>query len=244
MNLSTAWRSLGAATDHVPVEAIDWLLANWETASAGALQVIARCTHDPEGVPDTDVAAAYFLLHVCAEKRDTRAFPLLCTLCKHPAGIDDILGDASLIVLPSIIVSTFDGNTAALLSIITSPEASVMTKSCTFGAIAYLAAEGRADRPAIEALLESFPQTSGDDPLAGWDGWAMAVALLGHENLMPLVRQAYAREDIADLLPDQGEVEDVFRLAREEPDPLTIFDRKEIRPVSRPSTRWPARNSS
>ena len=232
MNLATALRSLSAATDHVPFEAIAWLTQTWDRSSTAALQVLARVAKDPENAPDSDLASAYFLLHVCAEKRETKAFPLLCSLSKDPAGIDDILGDALLVVQAPITISLFDGNTAALRSILESPEATVDTKASTFAALAWLTAAGQADRALVEAHLAAFPEKAKGDTLAGWDGWAMAIALIGHEGLMEKVRAAYADPDQAELMPELKEVEDVFRIAREESDPLTVFAREGLAPVN------------
>ena len=231
MNLATALRSLAAATDHVPFEAIAWLTQTWDRSSTAALQVLARVAKDPENAPDSDLASAYFLLHVCAEMRETKAFPLLCSLSKDPAGIDDILGDALLIVQAPITISLFDGNTAALLAILDAPETTVDTKASTFAALAWLTAAGRTDRALVEAHLAAFPDMAKGDTLAGWDGWAMAIALIGHEDLMGKVRVAYEDPDQADLMPELAEVEEVFRIARAEKDPLTVFAREGIAPV-------------
>ena len=231
MNLTLALRALAAATDHVPEDALVWLRANWEKTSTAALQVIARVTKDPESAPDGDLASAYFLLHLCAEKAETKAFPLLVSLSKDPAGIDDILGDALLIVQAPIMISLFDGNTDALLGILDAPEASVMTKAGTFAALAWLTAAGRTDRAKVDAYLAAFPQKSEGNTLAGWDGWAMAVALLGDEANMVRVREAFRHEDLAELMPDAREVEDVFNIAREESDPLTVFAREGLAPI-------------
>jgi uncharacterized protein len=232
VNLTIALRALSAATDHVPEEAIGWLCANWDKASVAALQVLARVASDPAGAPDGDLASAYFLLHVCAEKGETKAFPLLISLSKDPAGIDDILGDSQLIVQPSIMISLFDGNTDALLSLLDAPDATVMTKAATFAAMAWLTAAERMDRDKVRATLAAFPQKAEGNPLAGWDGWAMAAALLADESTMVKVREAYRHEDISDLMPDLAEVEDVFEIARGESDPLTVFEREGLGPIN------------
>ena len=39
MNLASALRSLSAATDHVPVEAILWMSETWDRSATAALQV-------------------------------------------------------------------------------------------------------------------------------------------------------------------------------------------------------------
>jgi uncharacterized protein len=231
VNLNLALRALSAATDHVPEEAIGWLCANWDKASVAALLVLARVARDPSAAPDGDLASAYFLLHVCAEKGETKAFPLLISLSKDPAGIDDILGDAQLIVQPSIVISLFDGNTDALLAVLDAPEASVMTKAATFAALAWLTAAERTERAKVAAALAAFPQKAKGNPLAGWDGWAMAVALLADEDTMIQVREAYADEELAELMPDLREVEDVFQIARGESDPLTVFEREGLGPI-------------
>ena len=132
---------------------------------------------------------------------------------------------------PSITISLFDGNTDALLAILDAPEASVMTKAGTFAALAWLTAAGRTDRAKVEAYLAAFPQKSEGNTLAGWDGWAMAVALLGDEANMVRVREAFRHEDLAELMPDPREVEDVFNIAREESDPMTVFAREGLGPI-------------
>ena len=62
MNLATALLDLGAARDHLPEEALHWMLDNWDVAGPAASLVLARCARDPENATDHDMIAAYFLL--------------------------------------------------------------------------------------------------------------------------------------------------------------------------------------
>ena len=48
---------------------------------------------------------------------------------------------------------------------------------------------------------------------------------------MAKVREAYRHDALAELMPDPQEVEDVFRIAREEAEPLTVFAREGLAPI-------------
>jgi hypothetical protein len=233
MSLATAMRELGAARDHVPEEALDWCLGHWDVAAGAFQQVLARCAHDPAAASDGDMIAAYFMLHLLAEKREARAFPLLCALAKSPEGAPEILGDAAPLVLARILISLFDGNAGLLRSIIEVEGTNSMVRSYTFDALAYLTADGRIERAETESWLRDYWARNGNDnsPSPAWNGWASAVALLGCEDLMPQVREACDRDLVDITYIDMDDLENLLRCTLEDPAHMAGFEREGIRPI-------------
>ncbi len=233
MNISGALKALGSAGDKLPEEALRWSLDNWDAASGAFMQVLARCARELENATDADVNVALFGLHLMAEKRETRAFPLMCALAKSPEGLFAILGDTMLWSGASIFISLFDGDADGLRAIVESPDVDPMLKSCAFEAIAYLTATRAIPRDETRAFLARLHGRANlypdDEPL--WDSWAMAVAMLGFDDLMPFARPLLTLHAEN---PDEVDLSDLDRLlqmAKEDPSGLGAFTDETIRPM-------------
>jgi len=234
MNLATALQDLGAARDHLPEEALHWLLDNWDVASPAASLVLARCARDPESATDQDMIAAYFLLHLMAEKGEAPGASMLERLAKSPGGLNAIMGDAIDFTLTPMFISYFGARAQILQEIVEEEIADGSVKVCALAALAYAAATGMTDRAELERWLATLPVLWKDqtEDVICFDGFAHAIALLGAEDLAPLARAAFEGGLIEDELMQREEFEEIFALAREEPNPLAPFEREGLAPFS------------
>ena len=231
MKISEALKALGSAQDELPEEALRWSLENWDVASTAFMQVLARCAAKLEEATDADVNIALFALHLMAQKREVRAFPLVCALAQSPEGLAAILGDTMAWTGSAILISLFDGDAKALRSIIEPPCADGLLGVCAFEAMAFLTAQGKIPRTDTREFLIRLHEESEDylDLEALWDAWAMTVAILGFDDLMPRVRAAYKRIAVADDVGDISDIEDLLRLSLE--DPMAGFSREDVGPI-------------
>ncbi len=234
MNLSAALLDLGAAHDHLPEEALLWLRDNWDVAGPAASLVLARCSRDPENAADHDMIAAYFLLHLMAEKGEPAGAAMLARLAKTPEGLTALLGDAVNFTLTPMFISLFGGEPKVLQEIVETTSADPEVKGCALTALAYASASGMSDRAALEHWMTGLPvlwQDAQEDESC-FDGFAHAIALLGAEDLAPLARAAFEGGLIHEELMEREEFEEIYALAREETNPLATFEREGLAPFT------------
>src|SRR3712207_8407291 len=117
MDVETAIRTFASAGHDLPRDAMRWALDNWDEAAPMLLDMVSRFA---DGVDRSDEAAnaTFFILHLAAEKHDTRAFAPLCRLARDAEAIEAALGDAITESLPRIMISTYDGDLDALKGVI------------------------------------------------------------------------------------------------------------------------------
>src|SRR3954447_24837937 len=90
MDVETVIRSLASAGHDLPREAMRWALAHWDEAAPGLLAVLERFA-DGTDRSEEAVGAAFFVLHLAAERRDTRAFAPLCWLLRDAGASEEVL---------------------------------------------------------------------------------------------------------------------------------------------------------
>jgi hypothetical protein len=99
MNVDEALRQF-AEGDGLPREAMAWALANWEAASP---RFVARLRAFAFGGDRTEAAESqvFYIVHLCGQMRETRAYEPLCRLIADDADIEVWLGDAIGETLPA-----------------------------------------------------------------------------------------------------------------------------------------------
>jgi uncharacterized protein len=186
-------QALSEAQD-VPLEAALAAARNPGRIAGGVLRVVEAAASGT-ALSERDQNLLFWGVHVLGEARDTRLFRPLLSLLRRPADeVDVLLGDAVTGTLPRLAVSLFDGDAEALLGVIADPAVDEFVRWNLFGALTFLAFEGRIDREAMRAFLIRFD----DERLArageaAWNGWAEAIALLGFTDLSDRYTAALAQ---------------------------------------------------
>jgi hypothetical protein len=193
MDAETALGALAGAGRRLPRDAMRWALDHWDEAAPVFLAALERYV-DGTDRSEEAASAAFFILHLAAERRDSSAFAPLCRLAQNPEATEQALGDAVTITLKAILISTYDGDLDALKAVIEEAAADEYARASAFEALAYLTATGRVAREEAEAYLSRLCDTlQAESGSFAWYGWTATVALLGLESLAPLVQQAFAR---------------------------------------------------
>jgi uncharacterized protein len=117
-------RDFATAGRKLPRAAMRWALDNWDTAGPRFVELLDQYASGIDRSERT-AKALFFVLHLLGEKAEARAFPGLCRLLQDAETADLVLGDGITTTLRGIIISTFDGDAAALKSVI----------ECTAGAM-------------------------------------------------------------------------------------------------------------
>ena len=200
MTIDDAIRDFATAGRRLPRDAMRWALDHWDTAGPRFVELLDRYASGIDRSEGT-VAALFFVLHLLGEKAETRAFPGLCRLLRDAEAADLVLGDGITTTLRGILISTFDGDAAALRSVIECAEADEYVREAALLAMAYLTRIGRVPDPEMRSYLshllnEMRPQ----EPHYVWVGWVLAVALLGYEDLAGeaegLIRRGLVPSDV------------------------------------------------
>src|SRR4051812_50204274 len=91
MDVETAIRTLASAGHNLPREAMRWALDHWDGAAPDLLGVLERFA-DGTDRSEEAVGAAFFILHLAAERRGTRAVAPLCWVLGGPGALPGGLG--------------------------------------------------------------------------------------------------------------------------------------------------------
>ena len=112
MNVDEAWSLMGEAAEF-PREAVQWSLDHWDEVSARYLAKL-RAAANGAAMSETDYEALFCVVHMFAEKFDTRAYVPLCELMVADYELETWLGDAITETLPGVLINLFDGDVGPL----------------------------------------------------------------------------------------------------------------------------------
>jgi uncharacterized protein len=231
MDVENAIRAFSSGSHDLPREAMRWALENWDEAAPGLLAVVERFA-DGTDRSDDAANAAFFILHLAAERREGRVFAPLCRLIQDGEAIEAALGDGITTTLRGILIGTYDGDPAALRSAIEAVEADEFARAAALEALAWLTATGEIDRAATEAYLLRLHGTL--QPQRAnfvWIGWQSAVALLGLEALADVVRRAFRRGLIDRTWMTYGHFREDLPCTLADPERLAGFRHDRIAPL-------------
>ena len=112
MNVDEALRQFVDA-EELPRAAMQWALDHWDEASP---RFIAKLRAFAAGGNRTDAASdeLFYIVHLCGEKHEERAYTPLCALIGEGEGACDFLGDGVTETLNGILINVCDGDPAPL----------------------------------------------------------------------------------------------------------------------------------
>ena len=216
-----------------PSEAIAACRADKETSS----QILLNLLEDfLNGTFDDDsdrskraVDAIFLVVHLLAEFREKRAFPLLMRLlAKDSDEVRTVLGDTITDTLPDIIISMFDGNIDSIHQLITNNLANEYARSSTLEALACLTVEGVISGDSTQQFLKAcFDKFQVEKLNFVWVGWVESIAILGLESFVPLVEQAFREGAISPMIINFSDFQNDLRdtLDRQTEFPRTCLQR-------------------
>jgi uncharacterized protein len=198
MTLDDALADLAATGNELPRDALRWLFDHWDEAGPRLVALLDGYARGRDRSERTE-RALFFAVHLLGEKAEAAAFGPLCRLLLDGEASDLILGDAITTTLRGILISTYDGDLAALQAVIEAEAADAFVREMALMALAYLTRTGRvleADMRAYLRLLLAEMQPQAEHVV--WTGWLLAVAHLGYEDLAGeaegLIRRGFVSE--------------------------------------------------
>lgn len=183
MTLDDALRDLAATGNELPRAAMQWALDHWDEAGPRFVELLDAYANGSDRSEQTE-RALFLVLHLLGERGETAAFRPLCRLLLDAETSDLLLGDAITSTLRGILISTYDGDLAALQAVVEAPGADDLVREGALLALAYLTRTGRVLETEMRAyLLRLLTEMQPQAEHFVWIGWLLAVAHLGFEDL-------------------------------------------------------------
>lgn len=188
-----------AICDRLPVEAL-------RAASESRQAVLPVFMAEIESYLATDWAnlkyglanQVFFIFHLLGYWREKSAYRPLAELLH--AGSDDIhqlLGDCTTETSHRVMAAVFDGDPRPLAAIIFDREADEYVRARMIEALAMVTLRGELPREyTANFLTRCWDELQPQFDCFAWHGWQAAIAMLGLQDLKPLVLRGYARGSI------------------------------------------------
>jgi hypothetical protein len=171
-----------------PTEAVRACLDDPAAVTPRFLDILSRSA-GTESVTEEESDALFLIVHVLAELKETRAFPSVIALLSEDEDLVEVeFGDALTETMPGILIALFDGDVAALETLIDARDANEYARGAALVAWTWCALTGAIDPDAARDRLRGWAETLADenDDLI-WHEWIMAVAMLGMEDMRDAV---------------------------------------------------------
>jgi len=230
MNVDEALRQFAAA-EEMPGAAMQWALDHWDEASprfVGRLRAYAAGA----GRSDTIGDELFFVVHLCGEKHDERAFAPLCRVIGEGEEASSFLGDAAASTLNGILINVYDGDPAPLMRAIESSSGEEFARAAALEALGYLVRTknvlGDDEMRAYLRRLNAAMRTTGESWL--WTIWAMTAANLGFADFRADVESLHADRLLDDYDFSLAEFDERVERVRQDPAGLAGFEADEVEP--------------
>ncbi len=183
MNVDQVLQQFRAGGDF-PGDAMRWALDHWETAAprfVSRLRAFAAGSDRNEAAEDE----IFFILHLCGEKGETRAYEPLCRMIAEDPSLEEWLGDATTETLPGILIKVFDGDISPLTRAIEAPRGDEFARASALAAFGYLVrAKGVLSDEEMRVYLRRLRrEASPRDELVFWTTWVQIASALGYADL-------------------------------------------------------------
>ncbi len=211
-----------ATSETMPAEQIRWVLAEWATNRAGCRTLLADYVDGKDWSERTEHALRVVIL-LLGERADAASFTNLCRLAVDTDRANSVFGEhEAQIILPSVLISTFDGHSPALYRIVESPEADEFMRAEMLATLAYLVRVNRIPESEfyqyLAQLPDRLPETTPDHV---WYGWVNAVAMMGFAGLSHRAEQILQSKAIDPQLMSSATFWEDLRAAQANPQDMS-----------------------
>ncbi len=231
MDAAAAIAAFGKAGHDLPTEAMQWSLDHWDEAAPSFLKVVEDFASEADR-SDGARDASFFIMHLAAEKTETRIFPALCRLARDAEALESVLGDGVTSTWAGILINTCGDDLPALKGLIETEAVDEFARSAALEAFAYLAVAGRILRDDAEIYLRQLDKTM--QPRSDnyvWVGWTSAISSLGLQTMSELVRGAFEDGRVDEMHMEFDDYLEDLSCASSADGPTAGFEASNIRPL-------------
>lgn len=206
MTMPEILSSLEFYTGKFPEEAMRAAMEQREAITPELLRVLQAVADDaPNYAPKTNYMLHLYALYLLAQFREKRAYPIVLKLISWPGEktVEDLLCDTVTEGLPSILASVYDGNLEGLMQVALNDQAYCFVRSSVMDAIVVLYFEHLITREQIVSAFRRFYQElkQEGDPQP-WNGLVSSTADAGLTELLPEMREAFAKGLVDEMCTD------------------------------------------
>jgi hypothetical protein len=230
MNVDEVLRQFVEA-EETPRAAMRWALDHWDEASPrfiGRLRAFAAGAVRSEEAMDE----LFYIVHLCGEKRDERAYAPLCRLIGEGGEAIGFLGDGVTETLNGVLVNVCDGDLKPLMDAIESENGEQFARAAALEALGYLVRArnvlGDDEMRAYLGRLRREMKPRGGSCV--WAAWAATAANLGYDDLRPDVAALNEQGFIDEFELSPADFDEQARLAHEDGAGLAGFEADGVGP--------------
>jgi uncharacterized protein len=218
-----------------PREAVQWALDHWDTASDRLLSklrmIVANWSDDADDETHVeDGVALFYLVHLFAEKRDSRAYAPLCQRLGHDKDQQGWLGNQIFNGLSGLLINLCDGDLGPIQRLIEGRNFDEAVRAGAMEAYGYLVrfAKAATEEEARDYLRDFYENHEPHGPAWIWAQWAETVARLGFQDFASRVARLSSKNWISEI---DLSIEDFHMLlAKGRSDPEAVFADDGIEP--------------
>ncbi len=216
----------------LPRASMQWALDHWDEAAPRFVELLSRYADGTDRTQST-ADALLFILHLFCKKAETTAFVPLCRMLHDAEATEVAIGDSVTETLRPILITTFNGDVAALRAVIEDPHADEYAREGALLVMAYLTRVGRIPEVETHAyLLYLLTNMLPQDQCHIWVGWVFCVAGLGFVDLAPHVKRLFEREFIDDMFMKYRHFEADLKLTLDDPAGMAGLKQHRLEPFS------------
>jgi hypothetical protein len=231
MNVDEAVRQFGAA-EEAPRAALQWALDHWETAAPRLVARLRAFSASPAARDEVAEGEIFFIVHLCGQMRESRAYAPLCRLIGESDEAIEFLGDAATETLDGILINVCDGDPHPLMGAIESERGDEFARAAALEALGRLTRErailSDEEMRAYLGRLRLEMNPRGESFL--WQSWAATAANLGYDDLRPAVASLHASGWVDSNEFGLNDFDRHVKLARDHPSGLGGFDADGVTP--------------
>ena len=232
MTIDDVIQDFGTADHTLPRASMQWALDHWAEAAPRFVELLSRYADGTDRAQST-ADALLFIIHLFGEKAETTAFVPLCRMLHDAEATELAIGDSVTETLRPILISTFDGDVAALRAVIEDPDADEYAREGALLVMAYLTRVGRIPEADTHAyLLYLLTNMLPQGQCHVWVGWTFCVAGLGFVDLVPHVKRLFEREFIDDMFMKYHHFEADLKLTLDDPAGMAGLKQYHLEPFS------------
>jgi len=198
-----------------------------------AMLCLQRLVEFASGGPSSVSAGeAYALVHLCAEKGEKGAYPVICRLIGEDREISEWLEDAVTETLPGVLIRLYDGDAGPLRQAVEAQDGDEFARASALAALGYLVrAEGAMSDEDMRAYLRRIrSEIAPRRESVLWMNWAATVASLGYADMRADVSELRRSGFVPDGDFSNNEFDLRVSLAQSDPSGLAGFAHDLIEP--------------
>ncbi len=231
MNVDEALRQF-VNPQEMPRAAAQWALDHWEAAAPRVVARLRAFVASPAARGEIAEDEIFFIVHLCGEKRDARAYAPLCRLVGEGEEAIAFLGDAVTVTLGGILIDVCDGDPQPLMGAIESENGYEFARAAALEALGWLTrARAILSDEQMRAYLGRLRrEMKPRDESYLWQSWAQTAANLGYDDLRADVASLHAEGWVDPLEFGLDHFDEQVKLARTSADGLAGFEADQVTP--------------